>query len=96
MNRAYLYDHTIHVIDDVVETKYKKQLEMMYNDSDKGSFASIFGCIEVDIMFIQYLLRHDFTLFATKPDGLSGYSWEEIKNPFDWGIQYSFLKVIWD
>lgn len=96
MDRAQLHCHTIHVIDDIVETKYKKQLEMMYSDSDKGSFASIFGYVEVDIMFVQYLLRHDFTLFAAKSNGLSGYSWEEIKNPFDWGIQHNFLKVVWD
>ena len=96
MNRAYLYGHTIDVIDDIVEAKYKKQLEMMYNDSNQGSFASIFGYVEVDKRFIEYLLRHHFTLFAAKSDGLSGYSWEEIKNPSDWDIQYSFLKVVWD
>ena len=66
MDRAQLHCHTIHVIDDIVETKYKKQLEMMYSDSDKGSFASIFGYVEVDIMFVQYLLRHDFTFVRSQ------------------------------
>ena len=96
MDRAQLYAHTIHVIDDIVETKYEKQLDMMYNDSDQGSFASIFGHVEVDKRFIEYLLRHNFTLFAAKQDGHSVYTWEEIKTSSDWDIQYSFLKVVWD
>ena len=96
MYREQLYSHALNVLDDMVESKYEKQLNMMYNDSDKGSFATIFGFVEVDTIFIEYLLRHNFTLLAAKQDGCSVYTWEEIKNYSDWGTQYSFLKVIWD
>ena len=96
MYREQLNGHALRVLDDMVESKYEKQLDMMYKDSDKGSFASVFGYAEVDTIFIEYLLRHDFTLLAAKQDGCSIYTWEEIKNYSDWGTQYSFLKVIWD
>lgn len=96
MYREQLNGHALRVLDDMVESKYEKQLDMMYKDSDKGSFASIFGYAEVDTIFIEYLLRHDFTLLAAKQDGCSIYTWKEIKNYSDWDTQYSFLKVIWD
>lgn len=96
MDREQLNGHAFYVLDKMVESKYEKQLDVMYKDSDKGSFASVFGYAEVDTIFIEYLLRHDFTLLAAKPQGCLIYTWEEIKNYSDWGAQYSFLKVIWD
>lgn len=96
MDREQLNGHAFYVLDKMVESKYEKQLDMMYDNSDKGLFISVFGYAEVDTIFIEYLLRHNFTLLAAKQDRGSVYAWKEIKNYSDWSNQYSFLKVMWD